>query len=183
MGRKPSGGHVRTLGGHAQYRHIRVMVDGRSKQVLEHRHVMELHLVRKLLPTEIVHHRDHNGLNNAIENLEIMTFRDHQRHHMLAAGPQQYPIAEAIRLRSEGWSVLRIAKHFNVGDNNVRSAFRARSISTCDLRHGQLRWDVDRAMAMFNDGETVAKIARAVGVKPPSIRKAFLKRGLIAKRA
>lgn len=39
--------------------------------ILEHRLIMEQHLGRYLLPAEVVHHRDGNPRNNAIENLEL----------------------------------------------------------------------------------------------------------------
>ena len=38
---------------------------------------MEKHLNRKLLPTEDVHHKDHDVTNNTIDNLEIV---DHVQH-------------------------------------------------------------------------------------------------------
>lgn len=56
-----------------------VFVDG--KRMLEHRHVMGQHLGRKLKPTEIVHHKDENKLNNAIGNLEIVTRKSHKELH------------------------------------------------------------------------------------------------------
>lgn len=49
--------------------------------VYEHRHIMELHLGRKLSSTELVHHRDQNKLNNAIENLEITDRSEHVKKH------------------------------------------------------------------------------------------------------
>lgn len=59
------------------YRWIRV--DGRS--VREHRHIIEKHLGRKLLPTEVVHHRNGNTTDNRLDNLEVMNGGDHMRHH------------------------------------------------------------------------------------------------------
>lgn len=46
-----------------------------------HRHVLEKHLNRKLLPTEIVHHKNHDKLDNRVKNLEIMDRGDHMRLH------------------------------------------------------------------------------------------------------
>lgn len=43
----------------------------RSKTVREHRLVMEAHLGRYLLPTEVVHHLDDNRQNNQLSNLKL----------------------------------------------------------------------------------------------------------------
>lgn len=43
-----------------------------GKEYKEHRYVMEQHIGRKLLSTEIVHHIDGNKLNNSIDNLKIV---------------------------------------------------------------------------------------------------------------
>ena len=47
----------------------------------EHRAVMENHIGRRLLSSEIVHHKDHNNKNNALENLVILTRAEHARLH------------------------------------------------------------------------------------------------------
>ena len=60
------------------YRWIR-RTDG--KDVREHRQVMEDSLGRALEPWEIVHHKDGNRLNNALENLEVMTYDAHNIEH------------------------------------------------------------------------------------------------------
>jgi len=59
------------------YREITV----NGKRMLEHRHVMETHLGRKLRRYEIVHHIDGNKQNNAIGNLEVLRRRDHPANH------------------------------------------------------------------------------------------------------
>lgn len=48
---------------------------------LQHRVVMENILGRSLDPSEIVHHIDHNALNNDPSNLILMTKGEHNRHH------------------------------------------------------------------------------------------------------
>lgn len=52
-------------------------------KILEHRWVMEQHLGRKLEPWEQVHHINHNRLDNRVENLEVVTSREHGLRHTI----------------------------------------------------------------------------------------------------
>lgn len=45
------------------------------------RKIMEQHLGRKLDRTEHVHHKDHNWLNNSLDNLEVMDIVEHAKLH------------------------------------------------------------------------------------------------------
>jgi len=53
--------------------YIRIRVSG--KAMVQHRHIMEQHLGRKLLSEENVHHINGNRSDNRIENLEIWDTR------------------------------------------------------------------------------------------------------------
>lgn len=53
--------------------------DGERK--LAHRDIMERHIGRILLPSEHVHHKNGNKLDNRLDNLEILTIVDHQHEH------------------------------------------------------------------------------------------------------
>jgi hypothetical protein len=61
------------------YRYKTCKVDGKTK--LLHRHVMEQHLGRPLLRSEHVHHRNGDTHDNRIENLELLSCRQHMAHH------------------------------------------------------------------------------------------------------
>jgi hypothetical protein len=56
---------------------------GNNKGKLLHRVIMEQHLGRTLRHDEIVHHKDRNRENNDISNLQVMTKKQHSRHHGL----------------------------------------------------------------------------------------------------
>lgn len=61
------------------YRYKTVKIKGKTK--LLHRHLVEQHIRRPLLPSEHVHHKNGDRHDNRIENLEIMSCKDHMHEH------------------------------------------------------------------------------------------------------
>src|SRR5919108_105957 len=95
-----------------------------GKSVLEHRFVMEQHLKRKLLPTEDVHHRDHNRSNNALSNLVVLKRRAHMREHY----PLSSDLERAQALRAEGYSFRRIGKELGTNYVTIWNVFIRRGL-------------------------------------------------------
>ena len=63
------------------YYQIKVKESGKDNWEYEHRIVMSTHLGRQLSSKEIVHHKDKNGLNNCLDNLEVLSIEEHNTHH------------------------------------------------------------------------------------------------------
>jgi len=63
------------------YKKIRI---NKTTTIDEHRHIMQVHLGRKLEYNEIVHHIDGDKRNNNIENLQVVFRSEHTKTHIIS---------------------------------------------------------------------------------------------------
>jgi hypothetical protein len=87
---------------------------------LEHRHIMEQILGRALASSEIVHHKDGNGLNNTPDNLELMTSSAHMSLHNTGTKPECSCVCPTC-----GKNI----RHFRKGQRKIRFSPEANSDS------------------------------------------------------
>jgi transposase len=71
--RGPNGNGYTILDGYK----LLVMKNNKRPYYPEHRYIMEQHIGRKLKKNEVVHHIDGDTLNNDINNLKLMTAKQH----------------------------------------------------------------------------------------------------------
>ena len=92
--------------------------------MLEHRLVMESVIGRRLLPVEVVHHLDHNGLNNDPGNLFLEESRGAHlaRHHS----------AEGVAVRMAGYPVCACGARTAYGEQTCwRCWSKSQTCPTC----------------------------------------------------
>ena len=81
------------------------MIYTENGRVYEHRHLMSQKLGRVLERHEHVHHLNNNGLDNRIENLQLLTNSEHRKLHNKTASKETYlKIAEKNKLKQGEWS-------------------------------------------------------------------------------
>ena len=77
--------------------------------VLEHRLVMEKQIGRYLLRSEVVHHKDKNRSNNAIENLQLFDSNGLHLNHELSGKVPRWTPEGLIRIRDGSRKGTRIS--------------------------------------------------------------------------
>jgi hypothetical protein len=68
-------------------RYRKIKINGRTHNF--HRWAMEQHLGRTLTAAEVVHHKNGDRFDNRLENLEVLSHKEHAVHHK-----QKHPITK-----------------------------------------------------------------------------------------
>jgi len=120
----------------ASYRWIN-MGDGTTET--EHRLIMMTHLGRPLSPEEEVHHKDRNRSNNEIENLAVLTHKEHGAEHR---GPRKtVDMDEVARRWRERQSVSKIARDLGVDRSTVYVALSKLNLHEAKfLERTRIQW-------------------------------------------
>lgn len=107
-----------------------IWINEEKKQVRLHRYLMEKHIGRRLLPSELVHHINEDIHDNRIENLEILTRAEHKKRHPEIGRETRFAKKvnldkkELQELRNKGLSTYKIALIFNCSQPTIHRGLK-----------------------------------------------------------
>jgi hypothetical protein len=126
-----------------------IKVNGIKKD--EHRHIMEVHLGRRLASNEVVHHKDGNKRNNNLSNLEVMSLSEHSRMHMTGS-----------TLKPETIEKIRVANKLNCKGNPKLTDDQVVKVKIL-LRNGLACAAIGRLFSIHRT--TISNIKRGISYK------------------
>ena len=145
--------------------HHRANADG---MVYVHMIVAEQKLGRRLLPEEVVHHRDLNKLNNNPDNLMIFASNgDHTRFHLYGCNES------LLSLNSDGVYVCEEQKHYCI-DCGIEITYKGTRCKDCYAMHRRKveRPSIEELFNMLNKNNgNFTRVAKYYGVSDNAVRK------------
>lgn len=129
-GFRGSGATITSYGYRLIYKKTRPFC-GHNGYVYEHRLVMEKHLGRYLTDDEVVHHIDHDKLNNKISNLQLLSKSEHRAIHNVEdkKGITHIDIDTIKDLYIQGNSCRKIAEIMHIGKSTVAKYVKELGVS------------------------------------------------------
>lgn len=157
-----TGGHINEDG----YRII--YADG--IRILEHRHVMEVHLGRKLESSEIIHHINSNKLDNRIENLMVTTISSHHKEHTRPWEKKTCLICMKLFSRPDYTSITQwvIRKTCSIKCRNKLHSLMSRGEG--NLKSKLTEEDVLKIRNKNRDGVSLSKLSKEYNVTETAIQ-------------
>ena len=136
-----------------------------GKYVSEHGLVAQQILGRPLLPDEVVHHLDGNGLNNDPSNLVVLNRGAHTVEHLKLA----IDIERAKALFADGLSCPKIAKELGVSRNTVDKNLKTAGLGSDIAKDKPRTWNLNRALRLIGEGHSPTWVERKIGATKDTV--------------
>lgn len=157
--------------------------------VAQHRLIAETMLGRPLVratdreDTEVVHHIDHNPLNNSPSNLQVLTHRAHRKLHARYNADKALArlTADMVQTALIGRTIKQAAEALRVNHQTLRNRFpeilapRKRR-APADVR--DLKWPEVLRPYAEDPAWTLAATVRAVGLSAPVVQRICRENGI-----
>ena len=136
-------------------------------RILEHRHVMENRLGRKLETWEHVHHKDGDGNNNCVSNLEVVTNSQHGKEH---ARERTEEASVELVCPTCGKTFVRLESYIKSKAKQGSKLYCSRlCVGSCPTLARQGRLDEYLQVIEDNPGISINGAAKLMGVNRSSI--------------
>ena len=150
------------------YRWLYVTENGKRRARREHRVVVEQSIGRRLEPWEVVHHKDGNPSNNAIDNLEVVEFGAHTAEHH-AGSRKSYEARRSMEAFALLREELKAERAFKAELLKALQWYEAKAVQMGRAaidQDSKLLLELMKEIAVEYGAQARAAIARATGEKP-----------------
>ena len=150
------------------YRWLYVTENGKRRARREHRVVVEQSIGRRLEPWEVVHHKDGNPSNNAIDNLEVVEFGAHTAEHH-AGSRKSYEARRSMEAFALLREELKAERAFKAELLKALQWYEAKAVQMGRAaidQDSKLLLELMKEIAVEYGAQARAAIAKATGERP-----------------